>query len=326
MVASGASHGGGCCGRDLRGSGGSRRGCAAVRAAGSRRSRGSGRGRGRVRGGAAGAPRAAEAGAAARGDGSGGGGGGGAEDDEDGLLPLSVVAPRLDASMKALERGGIAGRSDRSVAKVPEFVSYEELRPAVLSRMAALGAAGAVYAFLVFDLDAAASFSLGVLGSCAYWLDLCESVEALRPLSEEEMRAAARERWSAQSRGGGGPAAALSELPEKLRKGLRDGLWHRRMLIPVLLAGGVALVNAADVHVLGSAGGVHLSLGGVFGGFFVLRVALLYQVWKDLLVNIYVARTATYVPPIDAVGRVDTNPFSVIKRAVASQLDELGRR
>ena len=245
--------------------------------------------------------------------------------DEDGLLPLSVVAPRLDASLKALERGGIAERSDRGVTKVPEFVSYDELRSAMLARMASMGALGAVYAFLMFDFEASVSFSLGVLGSCAYWVDLCESVERLQPLSEDEMRAVARKRWSEQTNGGKGAGDLISELPKKLRKGLKDGIWHRRMLIPIFLTAGVTLVNAADLHVPGAGSSVHMSLGGVFGGLFVFRVALLYQVWKDLLVNMYVSRTASYVPSNDTIGRVDTNPFSVIKKGIAESLGELNK-
>ena len=243
------------------------------------------------------------------------------DEEERELLPLSVVAPRLSA---ALGEGGPRQRAARSQAKPPPFVTYEELRGTINERMLVLGGLGALYSFFVFDLEAATSFALGVAGSLAYWSELCEYVASLQPDPDLDMREAMMRRWRKPSLAVA-RAEAFKKLPVTVAKGVKDGIWHRRMLIPVALVAGASLINAADdmVHL-----NVHVSLPSVFGGFFVFRVALLYQAWLDLLGNLYKEGISDFVPdPMDAsISRLETNPFAAIKQGVAQSLQNIGQK
>ena len=176
--------------------------------------------------------------------------------------------------------------------------------------------------YLVFDLEAAISFVIGVIGCCVYWSMLCDHVDTLGPSEDFDLKQTSLNKWRSAKKT---DADKFKELPANILKGVKTGVFHKRMLVPFGLTAAVSAFNYLELSVYGR--DLHIGLNCVLGGFFVYRVALLYQVWLDLLYNLYNSGRYEYLPTdvgeASSNVRVEQNPFANIKAGIARSIEEL---
>ena len=148
---------------------------------------------------------------------------------------------------------------------------------------------------------------------------LCDYVENLGPGDDFDLKEATLNKWRSSKKT---DADKFKELPSNIVKGVKNGVLHKRMLVPFVLTASVSLLNYSHLQLF--ARDIHVDLNCVLGGFFVYRVAILYQVWQDLLYNLYNSSRYDYMPDVgDTSLRVEQNPFTNIKTGIARSLESL---
>ncbi|KAK4790455.1 hypothetical protein SAY86_017759 [Trapa natans] len=193
--------------------------------------------------------------------------------DEGGFLKLSRTREWLVGEDAApLNKKAIAKelQDDREKRKKLNFLQYEALKRELVLLSVGVGTGCAGYCLLVFSVQAAISYSIGVLFSCLYFHLLCKHVDNL---SRESVPQIFRKKKIKKI---GIRSEDLSDSLEKSIKGSGMALSSPRLVIPATIYGLWALS-----HQYVGSNIFDFQLVPAMLGMFVYKAAALVQVYRD---------------------------------------------